>query len=220
MGRFRIGGWILILGALAACLPPPLTPGTPSPSPTAVPTSTPSPTATMTPTPSPTATATSTPTPAPTATKTPTPPAPMSSSSGSSGGEAPPLPTIPGCDLAANFGLLEAPTPGKYVVTFGIQSVGGTDCPAPTTLSLSVPSGTMSFTAASPAYEYNGSAGWSCSGTTCVAAGNIPASPPGFYAAGFQTVATLSSGSAQLCATVSNSADGNAANDTFCQTLP
>jgi hypothetical protein len=143
----------------------------------------------------------------------------MSSSSGSSGGEAPPLPTIPGCDLAASFGLLEA-TPGKYHVTFGVQSVGGTDCPAPTTLSLSVPSGAMSFTAASPAYEYNGSAGWSCSGTTCVAAGNIPASPPGFYAAGFQTVATLSSGSAQLCATVSNSADGNPANDTFCQTLP
>ncbi len=220
MGRFRIGR-LLILGALAACQASPLTPGTaPPPSPTAAPTSTPSPTATITPTPSPTATATSTPTPVPTATKTPTPSALMSAPSGSSGGEAPPLPTIPGCDLAAGFGLVEGPTLGIYAVTFGVQSVGGTDCPAPTTLSLSVPSGAMSFTGASPAYEYNGSAGWSCSGTTCVAAADIPASPPGFYAAGFQTGATLSSGSAQLCVVVSNSADGNPANDTFCQTLP
>ena len=216
MSRFQIGGWALILGALAACQASPLTPGTaPTPSPTAAPTSTPSPTATMTATLFPT----SAPTPVPTATETPTPPAPMSAPSGSSGGEAPPLPTIPGCDLAAGFGLLET-IPGKYQVTFGVTSVGGTDCPPPTTLSLSVPSGAMSFTGASPAYEYNGNAGWSCSGTTCVATAHIPASPPGFYAAGFQTMATLSSGSAQLCVTVSNSADGNPANDTQCQTLP
>jgi len=101
MSRFQIGGWALILGALAACQASPLTPGTaPTPSPTAAPTSTPSPTATMTLSP----TATSTPTPLPTATETPTPPAPMSAPSGSSGGEAPPLPTIPGCDLDAGFG--------------------------------------------------------------------------------------------------------------------
>jgi hypothetical protein len=158
MGRFRIGGWILILGALAACLPSPLTPGTPSPSPTAVPTSTPSPTATMTPTPSPTATATSTPTPAPTATKTPTPPAPMSSSSGSSGGEAPPLPTIPGCDLAASFGLLERHA-GEICGDLWDQERGGDGLPGPDHAQPERASGAMSFTAASPAYEYNGSAG-------------------------------------------------------------
>jgi hypothetical protein len=40
------------------------------------------------------------------------------------------------------------------------------------------------------------------------------------YQVGFQTMATLSGGSAQLCATVANGADANTANDSWCETVP
>jgi hypothetical protein len=90
------------------------------------------------------------------------------------------------------------------------------------TLSLGVtPSGALTLGSLVVAYEYNGSASWSCSGTTCTASAAVPGNPPGtMYQVGFQTMATLASGSAQLCATVTSSADSNPANDTWCEALP
>ncbi|MBO9405354.1 MAG: hypothetical protein J7448_09755 [Thermomicrobium sp.] len=201
----------------SAATPPAVSSGLLSPvssssssSPTVTLTSTPTPSPTPAPTPTPTATPSPTPTPTPTSTPTATP---------TPGDDTPPT-TTAGCDLAVNIGLLET-IPGKYQVSIGLNSVGGASCPAPTTLSLSVsPSGALSFGPLGLAYEYNGTASWSCSGTTCTAAGTIPGNPPGtMYQVGFQTMATLSGGSAQLCATVANGADANAANDSWCETV-
>lgn len=187
----------------------------PTPSPplaalSASPTPLPSPTPTATSPPSPTATPTmalvSTPT--ATATVTPTP-----------GNDTPPT-TTTGCDLAVSIGLLET-IPGTYQVTTGLSEVGGTGCAPPVTVNFSVtPSSALTLGSLSVAYEYNGAASWTCSGTSCQSSGAIPGNPPGtMYQVGFQTMATLS-GTAQLCATVTSSADTNTANDTWCEVLP
>ncbi|MCS7256295.1 MAG: hypothetical protein RMJ05_01730 [Thermomicrobium sp.] len=206
-------------GPVASATPTALTGGaagaSPTPSPplaalSASPTLLPSPTPTATPTPSPTATPTMAPvsTPTATATVTPTP------------GNDPPPTTTTGCDFAVNIGLLET-IPGTYQVTTGLSEVGGAGCAPPVTVSLSVmPSGALTLGSPTVAYEYNGTAGWTCSGTSCQSSGAIPGNPPGtMYQVGFQTMATLS-GTAQLCATVTSSADTNAANDTWCEALP
>lgn len=220
----RCGRWLLLLAALSACNP---SFSSSSSLPTSIPatmTPAPSPTATIppttAPTPLPTAMPTQTPPPPPTATLPPTvAPTPPPTGAATPANDTPPT-TTAGCDLNAHIGLLET-IPGKYQLTVGIDSVGGTACPAPTTLSLTVVSGALSLTGLSPAYEYNGSAGWSCSGTICTATAAIPANPPGtMYQVGFQTMATLSSGSAQVCASVGNSWDSDLSNNTPCVSLP
>jgi len=160
--------------------------------------------------------ATVVPTATPTVMLTPTT---MLTAAPTAGDDTPPT-TTAGCDLAVNIGLLET-IPGTYQVTAGVSSVGGANCPSPVTLSLSVtPSGALTLGSLVVAYEYNGSAIWSCSGTTCTASAAVPANPPGtMYQVGFQTMATLS-GTAQLCATVTSSAETNTANDTWCEALP
>jgi len=174
----------------------------------ASPTLLPLPTPAATPTPSPTATLTMAPVSTPTATPTVTP-----------GNDTLPT-TTTGCDLAVNIGLLETIL-GMYQVTTGLSEVGGAGCAPPVMVSLSVmPSGALTLGSLTVAYEYNGAAGWTCSGTSCQSSGAIPGNPPGTtYQVGFQTMATLS-GTAQLCATVTSSADTNAANDTWCEALP
>ncbi|MDW7982699.1 MAG: hypothetical protein RMH81_07790 [Thermomicrobium sp.] len=157
----------------------------------------------------------STPTPVVPSSPPSAPPSPPSTT----GSDTPPH-TTTGCDLAVGIGLLET-IPGTYQVSVGIRQWGAGGCPPPTTLNVTVtPSGGMALGALMPAWEYNGSGSWTCSGTSCVASLPLPGNPlANQYQVGFQTMGTLS-GAAQLCAAVANAADVNSSNDSTCEALP
>jgi hypothetical protein len=162
---------------------------------------TPSPTLTPQPSPTPAPTHTPTPTPTPTAPPSPTPTATASPAAS--------------CDLALTKRFDPTGQPGVYVMAITVTNIGSGSCPAGAAVSDALPNG-MQLVAGSFSYtETGGSAGWSCSGLSCVAANSLPSG----YSVTFTFQVTAQQSGLTNCAAVKVGADVNLNNNRDCVTV-